>query len=86
MVYDSADVIAMGNNHFLGSKAVVKKRVVDGEEVRKIIHLVRTGGFISEPEYSREALYSPTLEGAPIISLNSKAWGINIDTSGETRW
>jgi len=86
VVYDDADVLAMGNNHFLGEKLVVKKRVIDGEEKRKLIHLVRTGSFISEPDYSRAAQYSPTPDGAPYVSLSSERHQILVDTHGELRF
>lgn len=85
-VYDDADVIAMGNNHFLGEKLVVKKRIVNGKEVRKLIHLVRTGSFISEPDYSRAALYSPTPDGAPFIQLGADKHQILVDAHGELRY
>lgn len=85
-VYDDVDLIAMGNNHFLGEKLVVKKRIVDGKEVRKLIHLVRTGSFISEPDYSRASLYSPTPDGAPFVQLSSKSHKLMVDTNGEIRF
>lgn len=85
-VYDDVDVIAMGNNHFLGEKLVVKKRIVDGKEVRKLIHLVRTGSFISEADYSRAALYSPTPDGAPIAALSADSHKVLIDAHGEVKF
>ncbi len=86
VVYDDVDVIAMGNNHFLGEKLVVKKRVINGQEERKLIHLVRTGSFISEPDYSRAALYSPTPDGAPFAVLSAKRHNVLIDAHGELRF
>jgi predicted MPP superfamily phosphohydrolase len=85
-VYDDVDVLAMGNNHFLGEKLVVKKRVIDGKEQRKLIHLVRTGSFISEPDYSRASLYPPTPDGAPYVSLNSNRHQVLVDAHGELRF
>ena len=86
VVYDDSDIIVMGNNHQLIHKQVVKKRVIDGNEERRMVHLIRSGSFMREPEYSREALYSPTVEGAPIIYLGGNDKKVFVDTSGETRW
>lgn len=85
-VYDDVDVMAMGNNHFLGEKLVVKKRVIDGKETRRLVHLVRTGSFISEPDYSRASLMSPTPDGAPFAMLYSKSHRVLIDAHGELRF
>lgn len=85
-VYDDVDVLAMGNNHFLGEKLVVKKRVIDGVESRKLIHLVRTGSFISEPDYGRAAQYPPTPDGAPFVMLGSESHQVLVDANGELRF
>jgi predicted phosphodiesterase len=85
-VYDDADVIVMGNNHHLAHKAIVKKRVIDGDEKRYIVHLIRSGGFITEPDYSRVALYNPTLDGAALIHFGAKNRKIEVDVFGETKW
>ena len=85
-VYDESDIIAMGHNHQLCFKAVVKKRIQEGSEERHLVYLLRTGSFISEPEYSRNALYSPTLEGCPIVELSAKTRAVYIDVHGEALW
>jgi hypothetical protein len=84
--YDESDVMAMGNNHYLGVRRVVKKRIVDGVEVRHPVYLVRTGAFLSEPEYSREAQYAPTFEGCPIITLSGTKRNIVVDVDGEAKF
>lgn len=85
-VYDQADITAMGNNHQLCYKAEVKKRIINGKEQRHLVYFVRTGSFISEPDYSRMALYSPTVDGAPVVTLDSAYRNIEVDVRGETRW
>lgn len=85
-VYDESDILAMGHNHQLCYKTVVKKRIKDGAEERHLVYLLRTGSFISEPEYSRSALYSPTLEGCPIVELGAKERSVYIDVHGEALW
>lgn len=84
--YDESDVMVMGNNHFLGMKPVVKKRIVDGVEARHNVFLVRSGAFLSEPEYSREAQYAPTYEGCPIVTFNGVKRNIFVDVSGEAKF
>jgi hypothetical protein len=86
VTYDQADLLAMGNNHYLGYTARVKKRVVDGVESRIPIYLMRTGAFLSEPEYSREALYAPTFEGAPIVTFNGTKRVMKFDVEGESKF
>lgn len=86
VVYDDADVIAMGNNHHLVTKALLKKRVIDGKESRRVVHFVRTGSYMTEPEYGRAQGYAPTLDGSPIVHLSGKTKNIFIDVAGETRW
>lgn len=86
VVYDESDVVMMGNNHALVTKAVVKKRIINNQEERVVIYLVRTGSFLNEPEYSREALYSPTLEGAPVVTFGAKKRYVHVDVLGEGRF
>lgn len=86
-VYHDADLIAIGHVHHLAHRQLPRK-VIDkeGNEVRKMVHFVRTGSFMTEPEYSRAAMYSPTLDGAPFIFLDSKEHKISVDAEGETRF
>lgn len=85
-VYDDADIIAMGNNHYLGFSPRMKKRIVNGQESRIPIYLLRTGNFLTEPEYSRESLYSPTFDGSPIVTLNGLKRHILFDVEGESKF
>lgn len=86
VVYDSADIIAMGNNHYLGFTPRMKKRVVEGKETRVPVYLLRTGNFLTEPEYSREALYSPTYDGAPVVTFSGLKRNIRFDVEGESKF
>lgn len=86
-VYHDADFIAIGHVHHLAHKILPKKRIdKEGNEVRKMVHYVRTGSFLTEPDYSRAAMYAPTLDGAPILFLDSKTHHIEVDARGETRF
>lgn len=82
-VVHDADLVAAGHIHHLAHKAIPKIRLRDGKETRDYVHFVRTGSFITEPLYSQMAMYSPTLDGAPIISLDSKRHFIQVDVTGE---
>lgn len=84
--YDNADILALGNNHALCAKTIVKKRLVNGRDERVYMHLVRTGSYMTEPDYGRQALYPPTLDGSPIITLDSSRKNVTIDVQGELRW
>ena len=86
VTYDQADILFMGNNHVLDAKRVVKKRVKNGNEERHVVWLVRTGSFITEPDYGRAALYAPTLDGCPVTTLKADSRNIDVDVRGETRW
>lgn len=85
-VYDQCDVIALGNNHALCAKVEPRKRYKNGKEVRDWIHLIRTGSYMTEPEYGRAALYPPTLDGSALVTLGGNDRTIEVDVRGELRW
>lgn len=85
-VFHDADLIAAGHIHHLAHKAIPKLRLYNGREQREFVHFVRTGSFITEPLYSRMSAYSPTLDGAPVITLDGDRHNIHVDVDGETRW
>ena len=87
VTYDKTDIMCMGNNHQLDAKRVIKKTIdLNGDEQRKAVWLVRTGSYMTEPDYGRVSLYPPTLDGSPLITFSSKRRYIHVDVEGELRW
>lgn len=78
------DLMAVGHIHHLAHKAVPKFHVDDdGNRGRRYVHFVRTGSFLTNANYALEVGYHPTLDGAPVITLDAKTHRISVDASGE---
>lgn len=86
-VYNDAEIVTGGHIHHLAYKAIPKRRInAQGSLERKYVHFVRTGSYVTDAGYGMRAMYSPTLDGSPIITLSGKEHNIAVDVSGETRW
>lgn len=82
-IYRDAEVILIGHNHRIYSEPYTFLGVgEDGEEVEREVFGVRTGAFLSYPNYAREHLYPPSKTGSPIVYLYSNRHIISVNTSG----
>jgi len=78
--YHGADIRVIGHGHCLAwiprtSMIVNRER---GVVERRICHEIRSGGFLSEPEYAQVKMLSISSIGSPIIRLHPKKKVIDV--------
>jgi len=79
---DDADIVAIGHCHQLHHEVWPRWRIINGRVTKKLIHGVRTGGFLRYPDYAKRLLYPPSIVGSPIVVLYAKRHCISVDLSG----